>query len=88
MPRGERVQGESLERQNAAFLSFRSVPLIAAMVVFTCHGPGYWLGAVEATMVSWYEYQTDGDILILGILPQNLARGISNGKFGSGEKHI
>ena len=42
------------------FLPFRSAPLIAAMAtkdleegaeVLTCHGPGYWLGMMEA-MVS------------------------------------
>ena len=42
------------------FLPFRPAPLIAAMTtkdrkegaeVFMCHGPGYWLGVVEA-MVS------------------------------------
>ena len=50
------------------FLPFRSAPLIAAMAtkdlkegaeVFTCHGPGYWLGMVEA-MVSSLVLISDG----------------------------
>ena len=41
------------------FLPFRSAPLIAAMAtkdlkegaeVFTFHGPGYWIGALEVNI--------------------------------------